>query len=143
VSQQEPGGEHVVAGVSAAVEAIESGRHVWLWAAAGLLLACAAWLVALFAPEWVSGTPSRASSDVITSKLLGLARLVFYGSGFAGPFLFTYAAVYRPQPDHELTDDVLLNNLAARERAERARRVLFSAILAGVANLMLLFIVSN
>ena len=109
-------------------------------AVAGVIVTALCWYVAIAMPELV------ASDDEFPGPRSRIMALLIAFVTIAGPFLAVRGAstlASREDATSEETGSDPTFSFMARARADRQRRVLLTAAIAGVANLFLLYVVSQ
>jgi hypothetical protein len=107
---------------------------------AGVLVTALCWYVAIAMPELV------VIEDESSGRRTRFMALLIMIVTIAGPFIAVQALwtlLSREDPTSEGMESDPTFSFMARARADRQRRVLLSAAIAGVANLFLLYVVSQ
>jgi hypothetical protein len=126
----------------------EDRRYAWFFAAAGLLVTAACWYVALGPPELVDtllGSPAFGD-DGFQRRPPRLAQFLVLVITVGAPFIAIQAASSAVASDDAgatAADSDPAFGFLARSRADRQRRVRLVAAMAGVLNLIMLFLASQ
>jgi hypothetical protein len=118
----------------------EDRSAAWILAVAGVLVTALCWYVALAMPDLVVSVDEFPGGRSRAMVLL----IVFVT--IAGPFLAVRGALTLLSREDATSDESGSDptfNFMVRARADRQRRVLLTAAIAGVANLFLLYVVSQ